>query len=312
MLISIIVPVYKVENYLNRCIESIVNQTYKNIEIILVDDGSPDNCGEICESYAKIDSRIRVIHKKNGGLSDARNTGLKQAKGDYIMFVDADDYVELDGCENFVKKIFGKDIDIAMGDITRIFKNIEYKMCFNNDYLYQIQTGIDFFKHQLINKSMNMASCRNIYRRSYILEKELFFLTGILHEDEEWLPRVLLGTDKVITTGINFYKYIIREDSITQKKNKQKNAIDLLKICFELETFYKTIPDDKFKELANEYLMKVYLNAFYTGKLYKNSSREYLNDMFLIGKAKTLKSKIQVGIYRTSKRLFYLIYHVLS
>ena len=91
--ISVIIPVYKVEKYLKRCVESVVNQTYKNIEIILVNDGSPDKCGEICDKYARIDSRIKVIHKENGGLSSARNAGLDIASGDYIMFVDSDDWI---------------------------------------------------------------------------------------------------------------------------------------------------------------------------------------------------------------------------
>lgn len=89
--ISIIIPIYNVEKYLKRCIDSIVNQTYKNTEIILVNDGSPDNCGEICDEYAKIDSRIKVIHKENGGLSSARNAGIDISSGEYIMFVDSDD-----------------------------------------------------------------------------------------------------------------------------------------------------------------------------------------------------------------------------
>ena len=93
-LLSIIVPVYNVEQYLSRCVDSLVNQTYHNIEIILVDDGSPDRSGEICDEYAKKDKRVKVIHQSNGGLSDARNTALDIAKGDYLMFVDSDDWIE--------------------------------------------------------------------------------------------------------------------------------------------------------------------------------------------------------------------------
>ena len=95
-LISVIVPVYKVEQYLPQCVESILNQTYRNLELILVDDGSPDGCGKICDAYAEKDSRVRVIHKKNGGLSDARNAGLNAASGDYLSFIDGDDWIEPD------------------------------------------------------------------------------------------------------------------------------------------------------------------------------------------------------------------------
>ena len=98
-LITVVVPVYKVEKYIDRCVTSIINQSYKNLEIILVDDGSPDNCGKICDDYARKDERIKVIHKENGGLSDARNAGINIAKGKYITFIDSDDYIKYDYVE---------------------------------------------------------------------------------------------------------------------------------------------------------------------------------------------------------------------
>ena len=104
-LVSIIVPVYKVEKYLNRCIDSILNQTYINLEIILVDDGSPDNCGKICEEYAQKDNRVIVIHKENGGLSDARNKGLNIARGEFVSFIDSDDFIDKSMIEVLVKQL---------------------------------------------------------------------------------------------------------------------------------------------------------------------------------------------------------------
>lgn len=112
-LISIIVPIYNVEKYITRCLDSIINQTYKNIEIILVDDGSPDNCGEICDDYAKIDNRIKVIHKKNKGVSSARNSGINIAKGKYIMFVDGDDWIEKNMVEDMYEKIIINNCEIV-------------------------------------------------------------------------------------------------------------------------------------------------------------------------------------------------------
>ena len=109
-LISVIVPVYKVEQYLERCIRSIISQTYQNLEIILVDDGSPDKCGEICEAFAQNDSRIRVYHKENGGLSDARHFGAERACGEYITFIDSDDNVEEDYIETLYKKLKKYDV----------------------------------------------------------------------------------------------------------------------------------------------------------------------------------------------------------
>ncbi len=127
--ISVIVPIYKVEEYLHRCIDSIINQTYTNLEIILVDDGSPDNCPMICDEYAKKDSRIRVIHKKNGGLSDARNAGLEIATGEYIGFVDSDDWIHKDMYHILYKNIIEKDADIAECSIKKERNYLNSKDC---------------------------------------------------------------------------------------------------------------------------------------------------------------------------------------
>ena len=119
-LISIVVPIYKVEKYINKCIESILNQTYKNLEIILVDDGSPDNCGKIADEYAKKDNRIKVIHKKNGGLSDARNAGIDIVKGKYIAFVDSDDYIEKEYIEIMYNAIRTNKVKIVQCGINKV------------------------------------------------------------------------------------------------------------------------------------------------------------------------------------------------
>jgi len=121
-LVSIIIPVYKVESYLNQCIDSVINQTYTNIEIILVDDGSPDRCPEICDEYAKNDSRVRVIHKENGGNSDARNVGIKNSHGEYLLFVDSDDWIEKSTCEQVVSIALQESADLVFFSYIREFR----------------------------------------------------------------------------------------------------------------------------------------------------------------------------------------------
>lgn len=116
-LLSVIVPVYKVEPYLHRCIDSIRNQTYKHLQIILVDDGSPDNCGKICDEYAELDARIIVVHQKNRGLSGARNTGLRYAKGEYVAFVDSDDWISSDMYQTLVNLVELNDLDMARSSV---------------------------------------------------------------------------------------------------------------------------------------------------------------------------------------------------
>lgn len=114
--ISIIVPVYKVEHELDRCVKSLLGQTYKNIEIILVDDGSPDCCPKMCDEFARQDNRVKVVHKRNGGLSDARNAGLKVASGEYVLYVDSDDYIDIDSCERFMEARNNENVDIIVGN----------------------------------------------------------------------------------------------------------------------------------------------------------------------------------------------------
>ena len=123
--VSVIIPVYNVENYVKKCIDSVINQTYTNIEIILVDDGSTDSCGSICKEYSLRDNRILVIHKKNGGLSEARNVGLSYAKGNYILFVDGDDYIEKNMIEKLYNTILSNDSDMALCNFFYVDENEE-------------------------------------------------------------------------------------------------------------------------------------------------------------------------------------------
>ena len=143
-LISIIVPIYKVEKYLSRCIDSILAQTYKNLEIILVDDGSPDKCPEICDKYAKEDSRIKVIHKKNGGVSSARNAGLDVATGKYIFFVDSDDIITEDALSNLYEKATEAKAKLAIGGITQIYQSVEiYSLDVLQNFLKRILQRVE-------------------------------------------------------------------------------------------------------------------------------------------------------------------------
>ena len=125
-LISVIVPIYNVEKYLQKCVDSIINQTYKNLEIILVDDGSPDNCPKMCDDYAEKDSRIKVVHKENGGLSDARNVGMEVATGEYVSFIDSDDYISLDFYETLLETIVDNDSDVVECGVVKFYENEKF------------------------------------------------------------------------------------------------------------------------------------------------------------------------------------------
>ena len=250
-LISIVVPVYKVEEYLGKCVESLINQTYKKIEIILVDDGSPDNCPKICDDYGLSNKRIRVIHKKNGGLSDARNAGLKEAKGDYVLFVDSDDYIDLDTCQRFINIIALNSCkpDVVVGNARRIENDRIIEMAHKFDSKGAIVTGEEYLKKELMSNSMYMAAWLNLYNREFLISNGLFFKFGLIHEDEQFTPRVFLKADSVIGTNITFYNYLIREGSITKSKDYSRNALHMLDICVDLGEIYEKIEEDHLKKL---------------------------------------------------------------
>ena len=200
MKFSIIVPIYKVEEYLERCVQSLVNQTEKDIEIILVDDQSPDKCPEMCDNFAKADSRIKVIHKKNGGLSDARNAGLDVAQGEYIMFVDSDDYISLDACER-LSAFFGADI--IVGDLEVVGGQNYY--LHDQSLLGKTVSGEEFLITSLKSNKFPAPVVLNVYKRELLLENSLFFKVGILHEDEHFTPRAFLCAKNVAYSGVSFY-----------------------------------------------------------------------------------------------------------
>lgn len=184
---SIIVPVYKVETYLDKCVRSLTNQTEKNLEILLVDDGSPDNCPAMCDAYALEDPRIRVIHKKNGGLSDARNAGIAAASGKYLIFVDSDDTIEEDTCQRLLPFTEG-NYDIIIGD----GKCLGADKYLSHGYTAQCLSGQEYLHLAFQSRPMPMTAWLYIYSRSFLTENHLQFKYGIAHEDEEFTPRAFL------------------------------------------------------------------------------------------------------------------------
>ena len=218
-LISIVVPIYNVEKYLNRCIDSIINQTYKNIEIILVDDGSIDNSKMICDEYSNLDNRIVVIHKENGGLSSARNTGIDIAKGKYITFIDSDDFIELDYIEYLYSLILKYDTYISVCK-HNVFYNDDYKKPLINNIDYKISKE-ELLKDILYGKNYSVSACGKLYLKD--LFKDIRYPIGKLFEDNDTTYKLI---DKVSYIAIGFeskYNYMLRNDSITRKEFSNKH-----------------------------------------------------------------------------------------
>lgn len=306
-LISIIVPVYKVEEYLEKCLDGLINQTYKNIEIILVNDGSPDNSPQICDDYSKRDNRIKVIHKKNGGLSEARNTGLNQAQGEYVLFVDSDDYIDLDTCQRFFNQLAFNHIqpEIIVGNARRTEGEKTFPMSHQYNTKGICVTGKEYLKKELVSNTMYMAAVLNLYKREFLILNNLFFKVGVLHEDEQFTPRVFLKADLVQGTDIVFYNYLIREGSITTQKNNLNNAIHLISICKELDEIYKTIDDLELKALLRNDLVDKYLNIFQVTGLHKKKYSHLIDKEFLKDKALTSRNKKRVMLWNFNKGLYF-------
>ena len=211
-LISVIVPVYKVETYLGPCIDSILTQTYKNLEIILVDDGSPDRCGVICDEYAALDTRIKTIHKPNGGLSDARNAGMAVSYGEYLCFVDSDDLLPADSIEYLYQLLTAHDAQLAIGGRERFndedgrILNTEFHGSENIRVMDKIEAMRAMFR-------FGCASWARLYKRN--IHIDVLFPVGEINEDEAIVLDVLENCEHVVQSDHIVYRYRCREESIT-------------------------------------------------------------------------------------------------
>ena len=195
--VTVIIPIYNVEKYLREAIDSAINQTYKNLEIILVDDGSTDKSGEICDEYIKVDNRIKVIHKKNGGLSDARNAGLDSCTGKYIMFLDSDDFLEPDAVENMYNEIVEKDADYVIGNYINATEEGEKweKPVFDLEKYKPFKLSI----HDYMNSFfiMNSSVCNKIFKKEFIDKLNLRFIVGLPAEDAIFTTYCFIKSEKV-------------------------------------------------------------------------------------------------------------------
>jgi glycosyltransferase involved in cell wall biosynthesis len=236
--ISIIVPVYKVEPYIHKCIDSILAQNLKDFELILVDDGSPDNCGNICDEYAKKDSRIKVIHKENGGQGSARNVGIDIAKGDYIGFVDSDDWIEEDMYELLYNMCVKNNCDIANCTSTIHFKN---KTVRNGSHLLTIHNRNEAMKVMLEGELYDEVVWTKLIKRSLL--KDIRFPVGIIYEDTAFTYQVIHKSEKVCCIGAPKYHYVKRDNS-TMDQAIKNIKIDAVLIYEDMCQFIvKNYPD---------------------------------------------------------------------
>lgn len=232
-MISVIVPVYKVEKYLDKCVQSILAQTYKDFELILVDDGSPDNCPQMCDEYAKQDKRVRVIHKKNGGLSDARNYGTANAIGKYITYIDSDDYVTNDYLETLMSLIIKYDADMAVIGIEVFYEGETPKQRDQSkEYVY---SGEKALEKMLYQDTLDTSACAILLPIE--LAKKYPFPLGKYHEDEFTTYKYYAEVDSVAVTTKKGYFYLQRKGSIMHVVGK--SSLDELDAADNLVNYCK-------------------------------------------------------------------------
>lgn len=253
--ISIIIPIYNVEKYIHRCIESIRNQTLKDIEIILVDDESPDNCPKICDEYLSIDNRIKVIHKKNEGLGMARNSGLDIATGQYVAFVDSDDFVDIIMYEILYKYATQKNLDACYSGIQKYFDNgrtIPFKE-FSEKHHFSSPQKINWFLFIMFGKnkeqSFEMSACRAIYSRKLLEKYNIRFISERIAASEDLIFHIdfLTKAESIYVIPDYFYNYYCNTNSITTSYSEEKynRLIKLLQFSKEkLAHYYKE--DEKY------------------------------------------------------------------
>lgn len=239
-LISVIIPVYNVENYLEKCVKSVIGQTYKNLEIILVDDGSKDNSGSMCDELAKLDNRIKVIHKANGGLSDARNHGLQIAKGDYIGFVDSDDYIADDMFETMHKIITENNADISIVSFYEIYKDKVIGVRDSGNL--EIMNKLEAMKELLIDRKIQSYAWNKLFKKE--LFSDLQFPTGKNFEDIATTLLLFEKSEKVVLLEEPKYYYLRRDNSIIGVKNT-KTYTDYLEVIYDKYIYLK----DKYPEI---------------------------------------------------------------
>lgn len=289
-LVSIIVPIYNVDKYLEECIESLKNQTYKNLEIILINDGSTDNSEQICRKEEKQDNRIVFINKNNGGSASAKNVGLKIAKGDYITFIDSDDFIEPDMIEYMVNTIKKYNSDIIQCSFTNLYKNTEK---FKQDKIIEQKIGSkDFFKLFLIKWDSSLF-WNKLFKREVI--ENIFFKEGRCIDDEFFTYKCVINSKSIVTSNKIVYNYRMRKSGVMKSESSQKQILkDRIDYLYERYELVRK----KYKDLDKNFLEHLLTYYLIISKDYYVDERllDYMKNNLKSIKGKIITSNIDISI----------------
>ena len=308
-LLTVVIPVYNVEKYLNRCLESILIQGWKNYDIILVDDGSTDRSPQICDDYVKAYDFISVIHKETGGLSEARNTGLSQAKGEYIYFPDSDDWLEPDTFIALAEALESQKFDII--SFNREFVKGEEDVIISDPVETQVFNGKDAFVHMLKHSYITGFANDKIYRKSLFVDHDILFPKGKYYEDLGTNYKLFLSAKKVYATNQKYYHYLIdNPDSITQSWNEKKFR-DMFE--FYKEVFYSDFVRSQLNQEELHISQLYYVNGLthILASLYKAKLHKHYGEITSEVKQELEKNKMTYSEVKfIPNRIKYLLYRM--
>ena len=286
-MITIVVPVYKVEEYLHRCVDSILNQSYTDFQLVLVDDGSPDNCGKMCDNYTEKDSRVFVIHQKNGGLSAARNTGInwfyEQNNSDYITFLDSDDWVHPDYLKTLLDGITKNDVKISVCNYKRVNTEVPHESFI--DFSYELTTPEDF----LVNHSWQYNyAWGKLYHKS--LFDDVRYPVGKNFEDTFTTYKLLHKCEKIAYTDLQLYYYLRNEAGISRSPWKPSELV-IFDAMQEQMQFYKE--KGLQKAFDKEFQLFVHHHAYQIVRIKENKNELHKNKAILKDIKKNLKKHLK-------------------
>lgn len=277
MKLSIIIPVYNVEQYIESCVKSVITQTYQDLQVILVDDGSIDSSGALCDQLAKQDTRIQVIHKLNGGLSDARNAGLKVAMGDYVAFLDSDDvYLLSDGLAQLMALAQAEQPDVLLFQAVDVYPNHQtVRKAYDVEYM-ATHSGAEVFAQLVRTQSFNMSACFQLIRRELLEKHQLYFEKGLLSEDVDWSLRLWRHVEHVRAINLPMYGYQHREGSITTTYTiRNLRSYEHIFAKFVALYQHKENGDGLYWKTVMGYLAQMYTNCLYNyGQLTRSERKE--------------------------------------
>ena len=308
-LLTVVIPVYNVEKYLDRCLKSILIQEWKNYDIILVDDGSTDRSPQICDDYVKAYDFISVIHKENGGLSEARNTGLSQAKGEYVYFPDSDDWLEPDTFIALAEALESQKFDII--SFNREFVKGEEDVIISDPVETQVFNGKDAFVHMLKHSYITGFANDKIYRKSLFVDHDILFPKGKYYEDLGTNYKLFLSAKKVYATNQKYYHYLIdNPDSITQSWNEKKFR-DMFE--FYKEVFYSDFVRSQLNQEELHISQLYYVNGLthILASLYKAKLHKHYGEITSEVKQELEKNKMTYSEVKfIPNRIKYLLYRM--